>query len=189
MTKGKLLLLAIGLGCLAAVVLAAVHHIRANGPNNRAIAACYEEIKERIATPATFRAARAEVIDTPMTYQDWLGDLGSTPEASKARRIDVLMMIGHSREEAEAQQKSEVPQNPIRRSIVVDYDASNLMGALVRSTFSCDYYLKSASQQIEEGDLLGRKVRLHAERVSASTQQAIERTQETIRALQRLQQR
>jgi len=70
---------------------------------------CKEEIKERIPTPSSIRTVKIEVSDTALSYREWLALQGGTPEGSKERHVDALMLLGRSREQAEAEHDSGVP--------------------------------------------------------------------------------
>jgi hypothetical protein len=144
------------------------YHFHYNSTQNIANRACVEEAKESIYTPATFRLVNVDVIESNITWNQYYSLFGKTKESESQRIIEIQMLAGRSREEGEAFVRNRHAATPGTKTISVTFDASNIMGALVRQTHQCVYLLMDNRGAITEDMISMRKMAVNIDRVNRS---------------------
>ena len=114
-----------------------------------AIIACDEEIREDLASPSSYQRIKYQEIDERLTKEQYAA--ASPPPASFPSELKQLWI--------------EAAASPVRRNILIDYEARNAFGVPVRAQHVCDYVLDDAAKQIRSTDIELRKSRVLVGRV------------------------
>lgn len=131
--------------CVSLLVIAACDTPTASADNRFEIA-CQDAVRKRLKSPASFQLARLTNVSVPITYSDHEKAVINARAKKLHDRRDAGTIT--SKEETELLSlvlkkdgilKTESGQGPWLLSAIVEYDAQNGFGALIRGIATCEY--------------------------------------------------
>jgi len=101
---------------------------------------CEEMLVERLVSPSTYERIEADIEKKPLDRSSWLERVNATGDSDFLYRQAMRMRLSS--------------QDPDLTVVLIEYDAGNAFGGLIRATAQCEYvWTPESALAIDAGDV------------------------------------